>query len=175
MTDTQLKRKAKQIALLVELGLITPEQAKRKVRPKVWNDYVLPLLREEYIPLIVARAFQVFGILNRIKYTTPEDCIKTELAFANFTMKKCQEAVVDNSIEDLAVLTEQITNKPTYKQVLEDIVNKTFNEAQAKTNYYTRKYPKLAADVFGTDVRVVKRFKPSKKFLNALKAKGEIK
>ena len=90
-------------------------------------------------------------------------------------MKKCQEAVVDNSIEDLAVLTEQITNKPTYKQVIEDIVNKTFNEAQAKTNYYTRKYPKLAADVFGTDVRVVKRFKPSKKFLNALKAKGEIK
>ena len=175
MTDTQLKRKAKQIALLIEIGLITPEQAKRKVRPKVWNDYVLPLLREEYIPLIVARAFQVFGILNRIKYTTPEDCIKTELAFANFTMKKCQEAVVDNSIEDLAVLTEQITNKPTYKQVLEDIVNKAFNEAQAKTNYYTRKYPKLAADVFGTDVRVVKRFKPSKKFLNALKAKGEIK
>ena len=171
MTNAQLKRKAEQIALLVELGIITPEQAKRKVRPQVWNDYVLPLLKREYIPLTVARAFQVFGILNRIKYTIPEDWIKTELTFANFTMKKCQEAIVDNSIKDLAVLTGQITNKPTYKQVLEDIVNKTFNEAQAKTNYYTRKYPKIAADVFGTGI--VKRFKPSKKFLNALKAKGE--
>ena len=171
MTDTQLKRKAKQIALLVELGLITPEQAKRKVRPQVWNDYVLPLLKKEYIPLTVARAFQVFGILNRIKYTIPEDWIKTELTYSNFIMKKCQEAIVNNSVEDLAVLTGQITNKPTYKQVLEDIVNKTFNEAQAKTNYYTRKYPKIAADVFGSGV--VKRFKPSEKFLNALKAKGE--
>ena len=57
MTDTQLKRKAKQIALLVELGLITPEQAKRKVRPQFWNDYVLPLLRENYIPLMYARIY----------------------------------------------------------------------------------------------------------------------
>lgn len=171
MTDAQLKRKAKQIALLVELGLITPEQAKRKVRPQVWNDYVLPLLKREYIPLTVARAYQVFGILNRIKYTIPEDWIKTELVFANFTMKKCQEAIVDNSIKDLAVLTGQITEKPTYKDYIMDIVNKTFNEAQAKTNYYTRKYPKIAADVFGTGLG--KKFKPSNEFLNALKAKGE--
>ena len=78
---------------------------------------------------------------------------------------------MNNSVEDLAVLTGQITNKPTYKDYIMDIVNKTFNEAQAKTNYYTRKYPKIAADVFGTGV--VKRFKPSEKFLNALKAKGE--
>ena len=171
MTNAQLKRKAKQIALLVEIGLITPEQAKRKVRPQVWNDYVLPLLKREYIPLTVARAYQVFGILNRIKYTIPEDWIKTELVFANFTMKKCQEAIVDNSIKDLAVLTGQITNKPTYKDYIMDIVNKTFNEAQAKTNYYTRKYPKIAADVFGA--ASVKKFKPSNEFLNALKAKGE--
>ena len=171
MTNAQLKRKAKQIALLVEIGLITPEQAKRKVRPQVWNDYVLPLLKREYIPLTVARAYQVFGILNRIKYTIPEDWIKTELVFANFTMKKCQEAIVDNSIEDLAILTGKITNKPTYKDYIMDIVNKTFNEAQAKTNYYTRKYPKIAADVFGTGL--AKKFKPSNEFLNALKAKGE--
>lgn len=171
MTDAKLKRKAEQIALLVEIGLITPEQAKRKVRPQVWNDYVLPLLKREYIPLTVARAFQVFSILNRIKYTIPEDWIKTELVFANFTMKKCQEAIVDNSIEDLAVLTGQIIEKPTAKDYIMDIVNKTFNEAQAKTNYYTHKYPKISAEVFGT--AAVKRFKPSEKFLNALKAKGE--
>lgn len=171
MTNAQLKRKAKQIALLVEIGLITPEQAKQKVRPQVWNDYVLPLLKREYIPLTVARAFQVFGILNRIKYTIPEDWIKTELTFSNFIMKKCQEAIVDNSIKDLAVLTGQITNKPMAKDYIMDIVNKTFNEAQAKTNYYTRKYPKISAEVFASGV--VKKFKPSNEFLNALKAKGE--
>lgn len=171
MTNAKLKRKAEQIALLVEIGLITPEQAKHKVRPQVWNDYVLPLLKREYIPLTVARAFQVFGILNRIKYTIPEDWIKTELVFANFTMKKCQEAIVNNSLEDLASLTGKITNKPTYKQVIADKVNEIFNEAQAKTDYYTRKYPKISAEVFAS--AVVKKFKPSEKFLNALKAKGE--
>ena len=57
MTNTQLKRKAKQIVLLVEMGRITPEQVKRKVRPQFWNDYVLPLLRENYIPLMYARIY----------------------------------------------------------------------------------------------------------------------
>ena len=79
--------------------------------------------------------------------------------------------IVDNSIKDLAVLTGQITNKPTAKDYIMDIVNKTFNEAQAKTNYYVHKYPKISAEVFGA--ASIKKFKPSEKFLNALKAKGE--
>ena len=44
MTNAQLKRKAKQMVMLIEMGRITPEQVKRKVRPQFWNDYVLPLL-----------------------------------------------------------------------------------------------------------------------------------
>lgn len=63
MTDAKLKRKAKQMVILIEMGRITPEQVKRKVRPQFWNDYVLPLLRENYIPLIYT-SYLAFGNLR---------------------------------------------------------------------------------------------------------------
>ena len=57
MTNAELKRKAKQTVMLIEMGRISPEQVKRKVRPQFWNDYVLPLLRENYIPLMYVRIY----------------------------------------------------------------------------------------------------------------------
>lgn len=68
MTNAQLKRKAKQMVMLIEMGRISPEQVKRKVRPQFWNDYVLSLLKENYIPLMYARriyaGYLAFGDLR---------------------------------------------------------------------------------------------------------------
>ena len=66
MTDTQLKRKAKQIAVLVEMGIVSVDQVKRKVKPQFYQDYVLPLLKERYIPLTYLRIYGGIGDLIKV-------------------------------------------------------------------------------------------------------------
>ena len=66
MTNAKLKRKAKQIAVLVEMGIITVDQVKRKVKPQFYQDYVLPLLEERYIPLTYLRIYGGIGDLIKV-------------------------------------------------------------------------------------------------------------
>ena len=66
MTNAKLKRKAKQIAVLVEMGIITVDQVKRKVKPQFYQDYVLPLLEERYIPLTYLRIYGSIGDLIKV-------------------------------------------------------------------------------------------------------------
>ena len=66
MTNAQLKRKAKQIAVLVEMGVISVDQVKREVKPQFYQDYVLPLLKERYIPLTYLRIYGGIGDLIKV-------------------------------------------------------------------------------------------------------------
>ena len=66
MTNAQLKRKAKQIAVLVEMGIVSVDQVKRKVKPQFYQDYVLPLLKERYIPLTYLRIYGGIGDLIKV-------------------------------------------------------------------------------------------------------------
>ena len=66
MTNAQLKRKAKQIAVLVEMGIVSVNEVKRKVKPQFYLDYVLPLLKERYIPLTYLRIYGGIGELIKV-------------------------------------------------------------------------------------------------------------
>ena len=66
MTNAKLKRKAKQIAVLVEMGIITVDQVKRKVKPQFYQDYIFPLLKERYIPLTYLRIYGGIGDLIKV-------------------------------------------------------------------------------------------------------------
>lgn len=66
MTNAQLKRKAKQIAVLVEMGIVSINEVKRKVKPQFYRDYVLPLLEERYIPLTYLRIYGGIGDLIKV-------------------------------------------------------------------------------------------------------------
>ena len=82
MTNAQLKRKAKQIVLLVEMGIVSVDQVKRKVKPQFYQDYVLPLLKEKYIPLTYLRIYGGIG-----------DLIKVDIASALVVMENYLVAV----------------------------------------------------------------------------------
>lgn len=66
MTNAQLKRKAKQIAVLMEMGIVSVNEVKRKVKPQFYLDYVLPLLEERYIPLTYLRIYGGIGDLIKV-------------------------------------------------------------------------------------------------------------
>ena len=66
MTNAELKRKAKQIAVLVEMGIVSVNEVKRKVKPQFYLDYVLPLLKERYIPLTYLRIYGGIGDLIKV-------------------------------------------------------------------------------------------------------------
>ena len=66
MTNTKLKRKAKQIAVLVEMGIVSVNEVKRKVKPQFYQDYILPLLKERYIPLTYLRICGSIGDLIKV-------------------------------------------------------------------------------------------------------------
>ena len=142
MTNTQLKRKAKQIVLLVEMGRITPEQVKRKVRPQFWNDYVLPLLRENYIPLMYARIYAGYLAFGDLR-----EWIKNEIKFARLDMRDYQEAVEKNLFPDLADLESQFNDKPITADQMRQSMEKQFKEAQQKIKYYYKTYPMIVNDL----------------------------
>ena len=142
MTNAQLKRKAKQMVMLIEMGRITPEQVKRKVRPQFWNDYVLPLLKEKYIPLMYARIYAgylAFGDLRK--------WIKNEINFAKLDIRDYQEAVEKNLFPDLADLESQFNDKPITADQMRQSMEKQFKEAQQKIKYYYKTYPMIVNDL----------------------------
>ena len=142
MTNAQLKRKAKQIVILIEMGRITPEQVKRKVRPQFWNDYVLPLLWENYIPLMYARIYAgylAFGDLRK--------WIKNEINFARLDIRDYQEAVEKNMFEELADLESNIWNETITADQMRQSMEKQFKEAQQKIKYYYKTYPMIVSDL----------------------------
>lgn len=142
MTNAQLKRKAKQMVILIEMGRITPEQVKRKVRPQFWNDYVLPLLRENYIPLMYARIYAgylAFGDLRKF--------IKMEINFAKSDIRDYQEVVEKDMFEELADLESQFEDIPITANQMRQSMEKQFKEAQNKIKYYYKTYPMIVSDL----------------------------
>ena len=142
MTNAQLKRKAKQMVMLIEMGRITPEQVKRKVRPQFWNDYVLPLLRENYIPLMYARIYAGYLAFGDLR-----EWIKNEINFARLDMRDYQEAVEKNMFEELADLESQFDNIPITADQMRQSMEKQFKEAQNKIKYYYKTYPMIVSDL----------------------------
>ena len=82
MTNAKLKRKAKQIAVLVEMGIVSINEVKRKVKPQFYQDYVLPLLEERYIPLTYLRIYGGIGDLIKVDIVCALDCIDHYLVAA---------------------------------------------------------------------------------------------
>lgn len=144
MTNAQLKRKAKQTVMLIEMGRITPEQVKRKVRPQFWNDYVLPLLRENYIPLMYARIYAGYLAFGDLR-----EWIKNEINFSKLDMRDYQEAVEKDMFEELADLESQFDNIPITADQMRQSMEKQFKEAQQKIKYYYKTYPMIVKDLIG--------------------------
>ena len=143
MTNAQLKRKAKQMVMLIEMGRISPEQVKRKVRPQFWNDYVLPLLREKYIPLMYARIYGGYLAFGDLR-----EWIKNEINFARLDIRDYQEAVEKNIFEELADLESQFNdNIPITADQMRQSMEKQFKEAQNKIKYYYKTYPTIVSDL----------------------------
>ena len=142
MTNAQLKRKAKQMVMLIEMGRITPEQVKRKVRPQFWNDYVLPLLRENYIPLMYARIYAGYLAFGNLRAW-----IKNEINFAKLDIRDYQEAVEKNLFEELADLESNIWNETITADQMRQSMEKQFKEAQNKIKYYYKTYPMIVSDL----------------------------
>ena len=145
MTNAQLKRKAKQMVMLIEMGRITPGQVKRKVRPQFWNDYVLPLLRENYIPLMYVRIYAGYLAFGDLR-----EWIKNEINFARLHMREYQEAVEKNLFPDLADLESQFNDIPITADQMRQSMEKQFKEAQQKIKYYYKVYPMIVKDLIST-------------------------
>ena len=139
MTNTQLKRKAKQTVMLIEMGRISPEQVKRKVKPQFWNDYVLPLLKENYIPLMYARIYAGYGDLR--------ERIKNEIKFSQIRIRDYQEAVEKNMFQDLADHESQFNDILITANQMRQSMEKQFKEAQQKIKYYYKTYPLMVNDL----------------------------
>ena len=142
MTNAQLKRKAKQMVMLIEIGRITPEQVKRKVRPQFWNDYVLPLLWENYIPLMYARIYAGYLAFGDLR-----EWIKNEIKFAKLHIRDYQEAVEKNMFPDLADSESQFDSIPITADQMRQSMEKQFKEAQNKIKYYYKTYPMIVSDL----------------------------
>ena len=142
MTNAQLKRKAKQIALLVEMGRITPEQVKRKVRPQFWNDYVLPLLKEKYIPLMYARIYAGYLAFGDLR-----EWIKYEIRFSKLHIREYQEVVKEDLFKELAHTESKFNNNPITADQMRQSMEKDFKKAQEKIKYYYKTYPMIVNDL----------------------------
>ena len=138
MTNAQLKRKAKQTVMLIEMGRISPEQVKRKVRPQFWNDYVLPLLKEKYIPLVVAARFS-------IAYGKIEDAIRIRISLDKSTIESFRESVKKDLFEELADLERHYGDNITADQMRQSM-EKEYIEAQERIKYYYKAYPSIASE-----------------------------
>ena len=151
MTDTKLKRKAKQIAVLVEMGIITVDQVKRKVKPQFYQDYVLPLLEERYIPLTYLRIYGGIG-----------DLIKVDIASALVDIENYLAMAEGNNFKILAKLNSQIKGTTITADQLHQEMFKKFTKAQQKIKYYSKAYP-VAVKILGLSMG--ERFKIFSKFV----------
>ena len=151
MTNAQLKRKAKQIAVLVEMGIITVDQVKRKVKPQFYLDNVFPLLQEKYIPLTYLRIYGGIG-----------DLIKVDIASAFVVMENYLTAVKWNDFKLLANLNSQLKGTTITADQLHQEMFEKFMKAQQKIKYYSKAYP-VAVKILGLSID--ERLKTFSKFV----------
>ena len=151
MTNAKLKRKAKQIAVLVEMGIITVDQVKRKVKPQFYQDYIFPLLKERYIPLTYLRIYGGIG-----------DLIKVDIASALVVIDNYLVAAKWNSFELLANLNSQIKGITITADQLHQEMFEKFTKAQQKIKYYSKAYP-VAVKILGLSID--ERLKTFSKFV----------
>ena len=151
MTHAQLKRKAKQIAVLVEMGIITVDQVKRKVKPQFYQDYIFPLLKERYIPLTYLRIYGGIG-----------DLIKVDIASALVDIDDYLVATKWNDFKLLANLNSQIKGITITADQLHQEMFEKFMKAQQKIKYYSKAYP-VAVKILGLSID--ERLKTFSKFV----------
>ena len=137
MTNTKLKRKAKQIAVLVEMGIVSVNEVKRKVKPQFYQDYLLPLLKETYIPLTYLR---IYGGIS--------DLIKVDIASALTVIDDYLSIVEWNDFENLANLRNSIKGTTITADELQQKMFEKYTKAQQKIKYYSKAYP-VAVKILG--------------------------
>ena len=137
MTNTKLKRKAKQIAVLVEMGIVSVNEVKRKIKPQFYLDYVLPLLEERYIPLTYLRIYD--GI---------SDLIKVDIASALTVIDDYLSIVELNDFKNLANLRNSIKGTTITADELQQKMFEKYTKAQQKIKYYSKAYP-VAVKILG--------------------------
>lgn len=161
MTNTKLKRKAKQIAVLVEMGIVSINEVKRKVKPQFYRDYVLPLLEERYIPLTYLRIYGGIG-----------DLIKVDIASALVDIDNYSAAAEWNDFKILANLRNLLKGtKITADQLQQEMFEK-YMKAQQKIKYYSKAYP-IAVKVL--ELSIDERLKTFSKFVPEPKPSGATK
>ena len=137
MTNTKLKRKAKQIAVLVEMGIVSVNEVKRKVKPQFYQDYLLPLLKKTYIPLTYLR---IYGGIS--------DLIKVDIASALTVIDDYLSIVEWNDFENLANLRNSIKGTTITADELQQKMFEKYTKAQQKIKYYSKAYP-VAVKILG--------------------------
>lgn len=135
MTNAQLKRKAKQIAVLVEMGIITIDQVKRKVKPQFYQDYILPLLKEKYIPLLF---YIAFGEI--------EDAIRIHISLDKSTIYYFRKSVKEDLFEELADLESQFNDTLITADQMRQSMEKEYIAAQKRIKYYCKNYPSIVSE-----------------------------
>ena len=161
MTNAQLKRKAKQIAVLVEMGIVSVNEVKRKVKPQFYLDYVLPLLKERYIPLTYLRIYGGIGELIKVDIASALVDIDNFLAVAKW-----------NDFKHLANLKSQLKGTTITEDQLHQEMFEKFTKAQQKIKYYSKAYP-VAVKVLGLSIN--ERLKTFSKFVPEPKPSGATK
>lgn len=146
MTNTKLKRKAKQIAVLVEMGIITIDQVKRKVKPQFYQDYIFPLLKERYIPLTYLRMYGAdlqsaisADIISAQQYIRTYKILeKDNKVFGEF-------ADIHNALRRL-----EGNNTITTADQMHQKMQKGLTEAQQKIKFYCETFPTLVKTLIST-------------------------
>lgn len=146
MTNAELKRKAKQIAVLVEMGIITIDQVKHKVKPQFYQDYIFPLLRERYIPLTYLRMYGA----------DLQSAISADIISAQQYIRTYKILEKDNkAFEELADIHNALgrlggINTTTTADQMHQKMQKGLTEAQQKIKYYCEAFPTLVKTVIST-------------------------
>lgn len=145
MTNAQLKRKAKQIAVLVKMGIVTIDQVKRKVKPQFYQDYILPLLRE-YISLTYLRMYSAdlqsaisADILSAKQYIRIYKLLEKD----NKAFKELAE--IHNALNRV----EGNNTIETANQIRQSM-QKGLTEAQRKIKFYCEAFPSLVKTIIST-------------------------
>ena len=143
MTNAKLKRKAKQIAVLVEMGIITVDQVKRKVKPQFYQDYILPLLEERYIPLTYLRMYGA----------DLQSAISADIISAQQYIRTYKILEKDNkAFEELADIHNALgrlegNNTITTADQMHQKMQNGLTEAQRKIKFYCEAFPTLVKTI----------------------------
>lgn len=146
MTNAQLKRKAKQIAVLVEMGVVTIDQVKRKVKPQFYQDYIFPLLQEKYIPLTYLRMYGA----------DLQSAISADILAAQQYIRIYKILEKDNkAFKELADVHNALSrlegsNTTTTADQIHQEMQKGLTEAQQKIKFYYETFPTLVKTIIST-------------------------